>query len=80
MLIDSQLRKLSVFENGQFLINGEKLPLSKLEQSVGELIKNNNSKDVTIIATNGVTVQDMVNAMDKIKKAGGLNVSFADAG
>lgn len=66
--------------NGKFMMNGEKHSLERLESSVRNLIKYNKNKDITIISTKGVTVQDMVKAMDKIKKAGGKNISFADVG
>lgn len=66
-------------QGSKFLLSGEEYSLVQLQEKLGNLIKDNSEKDIVLVTKKGVTVQDTIWAMDKIKAAGGFNISLSDA-
>ncbi|PIR39438.1 MAG: hypothetical protein COV35_02680 [Alphaproteobacteria bacterium CG11_big_fil_rev_8_21_14_0_20_39_49] len=65
-------------EGNSFVYSGKEYSLSLIGDIVGDELKDN--KDRSIIVTNrqGVSVQELVTAMDGIKSAGGYNISIVE--
>ena len=64
---------------GKFLLSGKEYALSELKTQVEPLIKDNKDKDIVLVGKKGVTVQDMITAMDEIKASGASNISLSDS-
>jgi biopolymer transport protein ExbD len=68
---------VTLLSDGKFALSDNEFKLDELQEKIGEVIRDNKNKDIVLISKEGATVQNMVTAMDKIKAAGGSNISLA---
>ena len=63
---------------GKFIIAQKRYDLSSLSSVVAKSIQKDKSMPIVLVNEKGVSVQNIVTAMDAIKTAGGINISIAD--
>lgn len=65
---------------GKFILFNKEYPLDNMTKKISQMIEGNKARDIVLTSQKGVTVQDMVTAMDQIKASGGYNISLSDEG
>ena len=65
-------------EGNSFLYSGKEYNLSLMGEIIGGEISDNKDRNVIITNREGVSVQELVTAMDGIKSAGGYNISIVE--
>jgi biopolymer transport protein ExbD len=67
-----------LLKGGKFIIAQKRYDLSSLPSVISKNIQRDKTIPIVLINEKGVSVQNLVTAMDAIKMAGGLNVSIAE--
>jgi biopolymer transport protein ExbD len=69
---------VTLVSDGKVMLSDHEFKLDELQVRIGEVIRDNKNKDIVLVSKEGATVQNMVTAMDKIRAAGGSNISLAE--
>ncbi len=70
---------ITLLANGRFTLGGTtEYKIEELGTKISQLFKNSNNKDVVLLSKSGVTVQNMVSAMDILKVSGATNISLGE--
>lgn len=67
-------------KDNKFKLLGEVYSMESLDLKLQDLLKENNKRDIVLMSRYGVTVQEVVTAMERIKFAGGENISLVQWG
>lgn len=63
--------------SGEILLNGEILPIEKLQAAVQPILTDNPEQNITLKSDAGVSVQELLRVMDVLRTAGGRNIALA---
>jgi biopolymer transport protein ExbD len=70
--------EIILLKGEKFIIAQKRYDLSSLPSVISKTIQKDKTIPIVLISEKGVSVQNLVTAMDAIKMAGGLNVSIAE--
>lgn len=62
---------------GNFSLDDKLYQIEELPFFIKGAVKNNKNTNIALVSSNGVSVQELVDAMDAIKSAGGNNISVS---
>ncbi len=68
---------VSLDRTGRLALNGERIELAKLRAAIEPLLKQAADSAITLKSDARTEVQQLLNVMDEIRAAGGLNIALA---
>jgi biopolymer transport protein ExbD len=74
---DNKTIVISLNQNGELALNGEKINQQQLQARLKPLITQHNKSDITLKSDAHTEVQLLLKIMDEIRAAGGTNVALA---
>lgn len=66
--------RLYVFQNGDFRLGQRQVNLDELDETLARMFDQNKDTKMMVLTEEGVTMQQLVNAMDRIYISGGQSV------
>ena len=75
---DSDAVVISLLADNKFEIAGISYDISQLEGKLDYFLKDNKGLDIVIMSSQYNNVQDVMTTMDKIRRAGGYNISLSN--
>lgn len=66
--------RLFLYENGDMQLGQRKVDASALDESLKRMFEKDPETKMMVLTSEGVTMQQMVNAMDRINSAGGKSI------
>jgi biopolymer transport protein ExbD len=73
---DSNALVIILSDNNKFLLADKEYNLDHLKKIISPILSTDKNKNIIIMNNEGVTIQNIVTAMDQIKASGGYNISI----
>ncbi|MCE3233393.1 MAG: hypothetical protein K0R98_1650 [Rickettsiaceae bacterium] len=67
-----------LMEGNKFMLSGKEYKIEELTGKARQIMAENKNYDVALVTRPGITVQNMVTAMDKLRASGAKGISLSE--